>query len=175
MGDVMIRSRIILAYSLSATLLLSTSGIANATCALGGTWHFFSMQGSTPDIKTATTGVRNSADTGTVNVKGFPLAGQAFQNNTANIIKCRLAVSAGGVITNTSPCSSYGVTGGGVHTTTVGGTLTLSPTCDLTGTINVAGDPTPVSIVGGHINGVSGAGIATQGTKQVHHFTLVKN
>jgi hypothetical protein len=171
----MIRARTILAYSLSATLLLSTSGIANATCAIGGTWHFFSMQGATPDIKSVTTVVGNTTNNGPVSVKGFPLAGQAFQNNTANVIKCRLTVSAGGVITNTSPCSSYGVTGGGPHTTTVGGTLTLSPTCDLTGTINVAADPTPVIIQGGHINGNSGAGIATQGTKQVHSFTLIKN
>jgi hypothetical protein len=32
-----------------------------------------------------------------------------------------------------------------------------------------------VTIQGGHINGVMGAGIATQGAKQVLSFTLVKN
>jgi hypothetical protein len=167
----MIRKRKILAYSLSGTLLLSTSGIANAACALSGTWHFFAMMGSTPDIQSFTTTVRNSTNTGTVNVKGFPLAGAAFKNDTSRVIKCVLTVAANGSFTG--PCDSYGAAGAFTNPP-VSGNLALS-SCDLTGTINVQGDPTPVKIRGGHINGVSGAGMATQGSKRVLSFTLVKN
>jgi len=171
----MIRSRTILAYSLSATFLLSTSGIANALCASNnpaGIWHFFSMQGSTPDIKSTTVTVKNASNVNQ-QIKVFQNIAQPYSNSTAIVIKCVLTVSAGGAIASTSPCTSYGVSGN-TQSTTVGGTLTLT-SCNLSGTINVVGDPTPVTIVGGHINGNSGAGIATQGTKQVHSFTLIKN
>jgi hypothetical protein len=107
----------------------------------------------------------------TINVFQGP---NSFNNSTSRVIKCVLTVNAAGTIANTSPCSSFGVTGGGAQNTTVSGNLTLS-SCNLSGTINVAGDATPVTIVGGHINGASGAGIATQGAKQVLSFTLVKN
>jgi hypothetical protein len=151
LGDVMIRTRTIWAYSLSAALLLSTSGIANALCASdnpAGTWHIFLTQGRTPDIKSTAVTVRNSSNSGPVTIYTFPSV-NAFNNNTSRVIKCVLTVNAAGTIAGSSPCSSYGVTGGGAHNTTVGGILALS-SCNLTGTINVAGDPTPVSIVGGH-------------------------
>jgi len=167
----MIRKRKIFAYSLSATLLLSSSGIANAACTLAGTWHFFALQGSTPDIKSFTTTVRNSTNTGTVNVKAFPLAGSAFKNDTSRVIKCVLTVAVDGSFTG--PCSSFGVAGAS-NNPTVSGNLAQS-SCNLTGTINVQGDPTPVTIRGGHISGGSGAGIMTQGTKQVLHFSLIRN
>jgi hypothetical protein len=84
--------------------------------------------------------------------------------------KCVLTMAADGNFTGN--CNSFGVVGapeGG----SVTGQLVLSG-CNFTGTINV-GDPTPITIQGGHINGVSGAGIATQGAKQVLSFTLIKN
>jgi hypothetical protein len=170
----MIRTRTILAYSLSAALLLSTSGIANALCASNnpqGIWHFFDMQGTTPDIKSTSVTVKNGSNANQL-IQVFQNV-SPYKNNTSHAIKCVLTVNAAGTIASTSPCDSYGVSGPAQHTT-VSGNLTLS-SCNLTGTINVAGDPIPVSIVGGHINGNSGAGIATQGAKQVHHFTLIKN
>jgi hypothetical protein len=59
----MIRTRTILACSLSTTLLLSTSGIANAlncgaSAGPAGIWHIFLMQGKTPDIKSTPATVR---------------------------------------------------------------------------------------------------------------------
>ena len=175
MGDVMIRTRTILAYSLSATLLLSTSGIANAlNCGANagpaGTWHLFVMQGATPDIKSTTVTVKNASNANQT-IKVFQNIAAPFKNTTARVIKCVLTVQATGNILS-SPCTSYGVNGA-VDSTNVTGNLTLS-SCNLSGTINIPGD-TAVTIVGGHINGVNGAGIATQGPKQVLHFSLIKN
>jgi hypothetical protein len=171
----MIRSRTILAYSLNATLLLSTSGIANAACGASvgpaGTWYFFAMQGATPDIKSTTATVRNSAGTGQTQLKVFQNIATPYTNTTARAIKCVLNIQASGNILS-SPCTSYGVNGG-VDSTNVTGSLTLS-SCNLSGTINIPGD-TAVTIQGGHINGVNGAGIATQGAKKVLSFTLIKN
>jgi len=173
MGDVMIRSRTILAYSLSATLLLSTSGIASALCASdnpAGTWHFFAMQGATPDIKATTVTVKNSTNANQ-QIKVFQNIAAPFTNTTARAIKCVLTIQASGNILS-SPCTSYGVNGG-VDSVNVTGNLTLS-SCNLSGTINIPSD-TAVTIQGGHINGVNGAGIATQGAKKVLSFTLIRN
>lgn len=178
----MIRKRKILAYSLCAILgLLSTSIAANATCAASpaGKWHFFAMQGQTPDIHSVNAIVKNGSNQNTT-IKVFPNTGEAFQNNTSNVIKCTLTVNGSGNFTN-SPCSYFAVTQEKSGTAVVSGNIALSPqstdfsSCNLTGTINVADELTPVTIQGGHINGSSGAGIATQGTKQVLYFTLVKN
>jgi|tagenome__1003787_1003787.scaffolds.fasta_scaffold20931437_3 hypothetical protein len=170
----MIRARTILAYSLSATLLLSTSGIANAACGASagpvGTWHFFAMQGATPDIKSITATVKNGSNANQ-QIKVFQNIATPYTNTTARAIKCVLNIQASGNILS-SPCTSYGVNGG-VDSTNVTGSLTLS-SCNLSGTINIPGD-TSVTIQGGHINGVSGAGIATQGAKKVLSFTLIKN
>jgi hypothetical protein len=176
LGDVMIRKRTALVYALCATLLLSTSGVANATCGANaaGKWHFFALQGQSPSIQVTTTTVRNSAGTGTVNVRSFPLTSEPFQNDTERAIKCVLTVAATGNFSN-APCTSYGVTGGAPQNVNVSGHLTLtSPAWNLGGTITIPGDP-PVVIQGGHVNGVSGSGIGTQGTKRVFHFSLVKN
>lgn len=157
---------------LAGVAMLAMAQSAQAACALAGTWHLMAIQGTSPDIKSTTATVRNSADNGSVSVKVFPNAGAAFKNDTARILKCKLVIAANGSFSN-DPCSSFGV-GGSPNNTTVSGNLTLS-SCDLGGTINVQGDPTPVTIKGGHINGVSGAFVATQGAKQVLHFTLIKN
>ncbi|HET7679190.1 MAG TPA: hypothetical protein VFK79_03535 [Xanthobacteraceae bacterium] len=163
--------RKILTCSLSATLaLLATSGGANAACALAGTWHFYAMLGTTPDIKSTLVNVGNSTNNGATTIRVFPSAGVPYKNDTSRALKCVLTVQANGNFAG--PCTSYGVAGS-PQNVNVSGNLALSA-CNLTGTVNVPGNP-PVTIQGGHINGVSGAGIATQGSKQVLHFSLVKN
>ena len=129
------------------------------------------MQGATPDIKATTATVRNSADTGSTQLKVFQNIATPFTNTTARAIKCVLSIQASGNILS-SPCTSYGVNGG-VDSVNVTGNLTLS-SCNLSGTINIPSD-TAVTIQGGHINGVNGAGIATQGAKKVLSFTLIRN
>ena len=168
----MIRNRPIVAYALCASLgLLSTSGAANAACALAGSWHLFMMKGSTPDIQTMTQNVGDVGNSGAVSVRSFPTTGAAFQNNTAQVNNCRLTVASNGGFTGN--CKSFGVAGR-TGSGTVRGNLLLSSACNFRATINV-GDPTAIVIRALHINDTHGAGIATQGTRQVLSFTLVKN
>lgn len=157
---------------LAGVAMLAMLGAANAACPLAGTWHFMAFQGSTPDIRSTTATVRNSAGNGPVNIKVFPNTGAAFKNDTSRIIKCTVTLAANGTFTK-DPCSSFGVAGS-PNNPTVSGQITATG-CNLGGTVNVQGDPTPVTIQGGHINGNSGAGIATQGPEQVLYFTLIKN
>jgi hypothetical protein len=164
----------LLAYSIFASLgLLSTLGGADAACAVVGTWQFFGIEGSSPGIKQVGTSVRNSANTGSVQINSFPTTGTAFRNNTSNVIQCTLTVAAGGSFTGS--CSSFGVTPNSNGPATVSGNLALNA-CNLTGTINVAGEPPATTIQGGRINSnsTSGAGIATKGQGNVLYFTLIK-
>jgi hypothetical protein len=162
----------ILVYSLCATLaLLSTSGAASAACPIAGTWHLFAMQGTTPAIKSAIAQVKNGANQ-TTNIRVFPKTGSPFNNETATVIKCVLAIKANGNFTG--PCSAYTANVANPVTPNVSGKLTMSA-CNFTGTLNVQGDPTPLLFKAGHINDKSGSAIGTQGNDSVFHFTLVKN
>jgi hypothetical protein len=171
----MLGNRKYLAYAFFTALGLAPAlNGAQAACgtSLAGVWYFFDMQGSSPGITTNVKSVvKGPALSNTVNIETFTFSNHStgYSNVTARVIKCTLTVAANGGFT--APCISYGVDGG-VDSTTASGTLTVA-TCDLSGAINVAGDPTAVTIVGGHVNGNNGAGIAVQGP-QVHHFTIVK-
>jgi hypothetical protein len=135
-------------------------------------WHFFAIADREPAINTVIAHVKSSNAAGTpLDIRVFPPAGVTFANDSAKVIKCVLTIAANGNFSN-APCTSVGVKGG-THTVNVSGHVALSA-CNLSGTITIPGD-TLVTIQGGHINGVMGAGIATQGAKQVLSFTLVKN
>jgi hypothetical protein len=174
-----------LTCSVCAVVLCSAVSGANATCNYGGAasnkWIFHAIQASTPAIKSQTVTVRNSTGMGQVNIKVFPSTGSPFDNETATAIKCVLTISSTGAV-SASPCTAWTVnTGGASVNVTLTGQLTSSGAgtasanaCDFTGALNVAGDPTPVSIRNGHVIGTNGAGVATQGAAQVFHFTLVK-
>jgi hypothetical protein len=152
----------------------AASGTAHATCTAtpAGTWHFFALADRESAINTVIANARNSADTGSVSLRVFPPAGVSFAKDSAKVLKCVLTIAANGSFSN-APCTSYGDQGS-VNNTTVSGTVTFSsPSCNLGGTVNIPSD-TAVTIRGGHVNGVMGAGIATQG-KQVLSFTLVRN
>jgi hypothetical protein len=151
----------------------AATGNANATCAANaaGVWHFFAITDREPAITTVVTNVRNSADNGTTQLRVFPGTGVTFANDSARVLKCVLTIAANGNFSN-APCTSIGVKNG-THTVNVSGHIGLSA-CNLSGTISVPGDSL-VTIQGGHVNGVMGAGIAIQGAKQVLSFTLVRN
>jgi hypothetical protein len=168
----MIRKRKFLAYSLCATLgLVSASQDANATCAnLAGKWHFFGSQGTTPNIQSVPTTV-DIGNNVTDSIIVFPKNVTPYENNTSNVIECTLTVLANGSFTGS--CSNFGVSSGSGGSGPVSGSLTLA-SCNLSGTINT-GDPNLVTIRASHINGYIGAGIATQGSNRVLHFTMVKN
>jgi hypothetical protein len=169
----MIRQRKFYGCLLATIAVISTPGVGQAACAAtpAGTWYFFAFQGHTPDITTTTLPVRTGPAAGTTDVTVFQSSG-AYQNSTANVIKCVITIATNGNF-SADPCSYYGVTPGESGTTTVGGHFTVAA-CNITGTINVGGDPTPVTIQAGHINGNSAAGIATQGAKAVMYYTLTK-
>lgn len=163
---------ILSSFVLIGLALVAATGGANAACALAGTWYFYDMQAQSPNIQTNMTSVVvGPSITNKKNLETFTFtkSSTGYQNGTARVIQCTLKVQSNGKFS--APCTSYGDTGQ-IDSTTVSGTLSLSA-CNLSGTINVAGDPTPVTIKGGHMNGVMGAGIATQGAT-VHQFTLVK-
>lgn len=167
------RCRKVLAATLCAGLSLAlANNSANAACAtLAGTWYFYDMQGSSPNIRTNVTSVVVGPTMNThKNLESFTFTNtdKGYDNNTSSIIKCTMTVKANGSFS--APCVSYAPDG--THNTNVTGQLTLTAACDLSGTIN-AGDPTLVTIQGAHVNGNVGAGIATQGL-QFHHFSLIK-
>ncbi len=152
--------------------VLGVSASANAACAtLPGTWYFYDMEGQSPNIQTKYSNVvvgpalNNKQQ---IESFSFTKTNKGYDNNTSTVIKCVLTVKAGGNMT--APCTAY--MPDKTQNTTISGKLTLSA-CNLAGTINVNGDPTPVVIQGAHLNGNIGAGIATQGTA-FHQFTLVR-
>lgn len=175
----MIRKRKFLIYSLCATLgLVSTSVGANAACTtLAGKWSFFAMGEISPNIVTMPqTVVVGPTINNTQTILVFKNPGQAFINQITHVTKCTLTVAADG--TFTGPCTSYGTSDG--SSSTVKGTLALSAACHLSGSI-VADDPGEALVViqGGHVNGGSGAGIATRAATtshpaQVTQFNVVK-
>jgi hypothetical protein len=76
-----------------------------------------------------------------------------------------------------APCKIFEPGSGTPMSPTVTGTVTVSATCDLTGSVTVPGDAT-VILRYGHINGTQGSGIATQGANanlRTLHFSLVKH
>lgn len=169
----MIRYWKCLGFALAASLGLSlTPTGANAACPLAGIWYFYDMQGISPGIVTNMKSVVvGPALNNKANIESFTFSNSntGYKNDTSRAIMCTMTVKANG--TFTAPCVSYGVTGN-VQSVNVSGTLALSATCDLTGTITIPSD-TAVTIRGGHVNGTMGSGIATQGTN-VHHFTVVR-
>ena len=170
----MTRNRKFFAYPLYVTLgLLPALASANAACALAGTWQFFGMEGSSPSIRDVATQVGSSNNKASVQINSFPLTGKPYRNNTSNVIECTLTVASNGNFTG--PCTSFGVVANSNGPGTVSGKFTLS-SCNLTGTINVAGEPPAIAIQRGRINSNStgGSGIATKGTGDVLYFTLVK-
>jgi hypothetical protein len=163
--------KILVAMCASLGLAAATGG-ANAACALAGVWHFYDMQTSSPNISTNFTSVvvgPNLSNKKNLETFNFTNSSKGYDNNTVRLIQCKMAVKASGKFT--APCTSYGVNG--TETVSVTGTLALNGTCDLSGTIVVAGDPVNVTIQGAHINGIFGAGVATQGG-EFHNFSLVK-
>jgi hypothetical protein len=174
----MIRQRKLLAYSLCAAFGLIAASTANAAvctaASAAGTWHFFAMQGTSPGIETKTQSVVVGPTLGSkANITVFSNTA-SYKNQTSRVIKCKIVVTNTGNFTD-DPCTTYGVTPGSNKAASVSGKLTVTPACDFTGTINVAGDDEPVKIVGGHANGNNASGIATQGNNQVLYFTLIKN
>jgi hypothetical protein len=155
------------------TAVLFMPHAAQAACALAGTWHFSAMQSNTPAIRSVAAQVRNATGTSSMTIKVFPDTGSPFNNETATAIQCKLTVAANGDFDGA--CTGYTANVTNPESPTVSGKFTKTAACNITGTVNVQGDPTPVTIRGGHINGVFGAGIATQGKGQVFHFTLIKN
>ena len=170
----MIRKRSALVYALSATLaMLSIMESARAGCNANnpaGTWHLMGMQAATPDIKSTTVTVKDGSNLNT-QIKVFQNVANPYDNTTAGVFKCVLTVNGAGDI-QASPCIAYSVDGT-LNLSTVTGNLELT-SCNLSGKIKAPGD-TAVTIREGHINGTSGAGIATQGPKRVLYFTLIKN
>jgi len=153
-------------------VLAASATSANAACAaLAGSWYFYDMQGQSPGIQSKFTSVvvgPNLNNKQTLETFSFTNTNNGYDNMTTTVIKCLMTVKATGSFT--APCTAY--MPGKTQNVNISGKLTLSA-CDFGGTINVQGDPTPVTIQGGHVNGNVGAGIATQGT-MFHHFTLVK-
>lgn len=163
--------KILVSAILAGLGMTAASGGAHAACTLAGTWYFYDMQASSPAISTVNTSVVvNTNPLTKKNLESFKFTNtnKGYDNYTTSVIKCTMTVKASGAFT--APCVGYAPDG--TNNANISGTLSLSA-CDLSGTINVAGDPVPVIIQGGHINGNVGAGIATQGT-QFHHFTIVK-
>ena len=108
-----------------------------------------------------------------------PMAGKwhlyAMQNGDT-VIRCLATFGANGSFS--APCRIFEFGVGTPTNQTVTGTITLSQTCDMTGTVVVPGAEPDVTIRFGHINGNTGSGIATLGAGgnlEVLHFTLVKN
>jgi hypothetical protein len=106
-----------------------------------------------------------------------PMAGKwhlhAMQADGA-VIRCIATFGSNGNFS--APCKIFEAGMGTQISQNVTGTVTVSATCDVTGSVTVPGDPT-VILRYGHINGNLGSGIATQGTGanlRVLHFTLVK-
>lgn len=161
------------AYTIVSVLgLVSTAIGADATCVLPGTWHFFALEAASPGITTTTENVGVNAPPKSISIETFAFSktSTGYTNSIATAISCTMAVQANGSFS--APCTSYGVSGSSKQSVTVSGQLSASASCGLSGTINIPGDKS-VSIVSGHINGESGAGIGTQGSK-VMSFTLVK-
>jgi hypothetical protein len=171
-----------LTYSVCAAVLCSAASGANAACTWGGAasnkWYLYLMQGATPAIKSTTVTVKNGSNVNQ-QIKVFQNIATPFENETTTVIKCLLTVSSTGVV-SASPCNAW-IVGGATHGASISGKLnstgatTASATaCDFTGTLNVVGDPTAVTIRAGHVIGTNGAGVATQGPSQAFHFSLVK-
>jgi len=145
---------------------------ALAACAnLAGVWHVFLMQGAAP--ATVTTSVRKGDDSGPMNIRVFQ--NNAHSSAVALAIKCRLVIAADGTFGG-DQCTSYGVVAGDGGVVTVDGQINFPANgCQITGgIINVSGDPTPVTFLGGYVNGQQkhGAGIARQGASSVFLFNM---
>jgi hypothetical protein len=183
-GACMRRIRSIGFYVLTTAVALVA---ANATAlaaacpgsAIAGKWHFFAIEGQTPNIKSAPVTVRNSANNGPTTIKVFPSTGTPFENSTSTAIKCDLTLSTNGTLTS-APCTAYGVQPGDGGAVSVTGKITFgtgtTTVCAITGgTLNVPGDSTPVTILGGYVNNKQGAGIARQGSTRVYLFNIIRH
>ncbi len=166
------------AYALIATAVSAASiTSASAACAIAGTWHVFLLQSQTPDIRTEQKTVK-AHPTGTTSITVFASTGDQFDNHTAVAMQCKLVLTSTGRFT-ADKCDTHGIVPGDGGQATVSGRLIFGASstsaCPITGgTINVVEDPTPVDILGGYVNGDTGAGIARQGPGSVFLFNIVK-
>lgn len=161
---------------LLSAALATVSGVcaldkAGAACAaLAGTWYIYDSEGTSPAISTVNQQVVIDSSN---DVKNIPIFAPTspFNNNTAAALACTLKVQSNGA--TTASCLMYtsgkNLTG---KTSTGTGTLALSA-CNLSGSITMKNDPTPITIHAGHINGNMGGGIATHGN-QVNTFVFVR-
>src|SRR5688500_3229276 len=112
-----------------------------------------------------TAAVSAAAVTTAAAVCATPMAGKwhlhAMQNGDG-VIRCVATFASNGSGNFSAPCRIFESGVGTQMSQNVTGTITVSATCDLTGSVTVPGDPT-VILRYGHINGNHGSGIATQG------------
>lgn len=164
-------ARFMLSAGLAALIGACALDGADAACStLSGTWYIYDTEGTSPAISTVNQQVVINSNN---NVKNIPIFAPSspFNNNTAGALGCTLTVKSNGA--TTASCLMYtsgkNLTG---KTTTGTGTLSLSA-CNLSGSITMKNDPTPITIHGGHLNGNMGGGIATHGN-QVNAFVIVR-
>lgn len=165
---------------IGAGLAAATSDAFGActTTQMNGSWHFFAMQSATPAIKNPVNQVVKDGTGANKTIRVFASSGTLFANSTATAIGCQVTVTgaSASAANFTGTCRSDGVVAGDGDTGVgITGNVALS-TCTVTGgTINVSGDPTPVTFLGGHFFYPSGAGTARQGQSQVILWTMIKN
>lgn len=164
--------RLMLSAALAALGAACALDGAYAACStLAGTWYIYDSQGTSPAISTVNQQVVIGPTVG--DVKNIPIfdPNHPFNNNTAGALGCTLKVQSNGA--TTASCLMY-TSGKNLIGKTSTGTGTLSvKACNLTGSISMKNDPTPIVIRAGHINGNVGGGIATHGN-QVNTFVFVR-
>jgi hypothetical protein len=171
-----LRKAITCAMITGVTIGATTAGASAACANIAGTWHFFAMQGSTPNIKSTTTTVRNGAGT-PVSIRVFPPTGTPFDNSTSTSIKCKFTITAAGGISG--PCTAYGVSASDGGNVSLSGSATLNG-CEITGGMLNTGEPTKVTLLGGYIKMTSStagtaSGVMRQGADQVFLFNMIKH
>lgn len=180
------RSTLIFALAVAAAL---PSARADATCAsIAGKWHFYDLAVMSPAIHWANQQVvTNVGITAGVNPGDLPIIlnttktiqifnttnGQPFNNSTGAAETCVLTIKPNGI--GSMSCTRYA---GGPHLSIKSAAaavrFTLGATCELTGSVSIPGDPVPLVIPAGHINGITGGGLAYHGG-DVHQFMLIKD
>lgn len=92
----------------------------------------------------------------------------------AQAIRCVAKFGAAGNLT--APCVSLSAGENGQQNVSISGKVTLTATCDFSGSITVPGDA-QVLVKYGHVNGNIGSAVGTQGAgadRRAVHVTLVK-
>jgi len=171
-GYMLSTSKIALAAALAALSGLYAVQNADAACsAIAGTWFIYGFQGSSPAITTVTLPVVTGPTISDgINIPVF-VPNHPYNNNTASALACTMAIQASGRTTTSCAMYTSGLTLVG-KSGAASANLRLNA-CNLSGTISLPGDPTPVVIRAGHLNGNMGGGIATHGT-QVEAFVIVR-